>query len=85
MHDVFNRPRHPYTQRLFASMPWPDLDRATPLPSIPGAVPDHLHIPAGCPFRGRCHEEMRICVRPPELKTVAPRHEAACWIYEAAE
>ena len=83
--DVFNHPKHPYTQRLFASVPRPDLDRDTPLPSIPGAVPDHLHIPEGCPFRGRCHEEMRICARHPKLKTVAPNHEAACWLYEELE
>jgi oligopeptide/dipeptide ABC transporter ATP-binding protein len=83
--DVFNHPKHPYTQRLFASVPRPDLDRATPLPSIPGSVPDHLHIPEGCPFRGRCHEEMRICARNPALKAVAPNHEAACWLYEEME
>ena len=83
--DVFDHPKHPYTQRLFASVPRPDLDRDTPLPSIPGAVPDHLHIPEGCPFRGRCHEEMRICARTPKLKVVAPNHEAACWRYEELE
>jgi len=79
--DVFNDPKHPYTQRLFASIPRPDIDRSTPLPSIPGLVPDHLHMPAGCPFRGRCHEEMKICVKVPELKSVAPNHQAACWLY----
>ena len=79
--EVFNRPRHPYTQGLFASVPRPDLDRTTPLPSIPGTVPDHLHIPEGCPFRGRCREEMKICVRNPRLKTVAPDHDAACWLF----
>jgi len=79
--DVFNNPKHPYTQRLFASIPRPDIDRSTALPSIPGSVPDHLHIPVGCPFRGRCHEEMNICKRDPKLKTVAPNHEAACWLY----
>ena len=80
--DVFNQPKHPYTQRLFDSMPRPDLDRGTPLPSIPGHVPDHRHIPEGCPFRGRCHEEMHVCAKMPSLAEVAPRHHAACWLYE---
>jgi oligopeptide/dipeptide ABC transporter ATP-binding protein len=83
--EIFNRPKHPYTQRLFASVPRPNLDRAQPLPSIPGSVPDHLHVPEGCPFRGRCHEEMRICTREPRLGEIAPGHHAACWLYEEAE
>ncbi len=83
--DVFDHPKHPYTRGLFASVPRPDLDRDVPLPSIPGSVPDHLHVPQGCPFRGRCPEEMKICVRNPRLKPVAPGHEAACWLYQRAE
>ena len=81
--EVFNHPRHPYTQRLFASVPRPDLDRATPLPSIPGSVPDHLHVPTGCPFRGRCHEEMHICARHPPATDVATDHTVACWLHAA--
>ncbi|MBU0679393.1 MAG: ABC transporter ATP-binding protein [Verrucomicrobia bacterium] len=79
--EVFNHPKHPYTQRLFASVPRPDISRDTDLPSIPGAVPDHLHIPEGCPFRGRCHEEMKICARAPVEVTVSPEHTAACWLH----
>lgn len=83
--DVFNNPLHPYTQQLFASVPRPDQDRSTKLPSIPGTVPDHLHIPEGCPFRGRCPEEMRICTRNPPSQMVSPNHEAACWLYREDE
>lgn len=82
VHEVFNHPKHPYTQRLFASVPRPDLRRDVPLPSIPGAVPDHLHLPEGCPFRGRCHEEMRVCARHPVLRPVGPAHRAACWLHQ---
>ena len=79
--DVFNHPKHPYTRQLFASIPRPDIDRGAPLPSIPGSVPDHMHIPQGCPFRGRCLKEMNICSREPKLKEVGPSQHAACWLY----
>lgn len=81
--EVFDHPKHPYTQRLFASVPRPDLDRSTPLPSIPGSVPDHLHTPTGCPFRGRCHEEMRICARVPPATVASPGHTVSCWLHAA--
>lgn len=79
--QVFDHPSHPYTRRLFGSIPRPGQNRDTPLPSIPGSVPDHLHIPGGCPFRGRCPEEMRICGRGPRLVSVGPNHQAACWLH----
>ncbi len=76
--EIFNRPRHPYTQGLFASMPRPGWSRAAALPSIPGTVPDPFHVPGGCPFRGRCPNEAAVCVQPPVMQTVGEQHVAAC-------
>lgn len=79
--DVFDRPRHPYTRALFASVPHPDQDRTRPLASIPGTVPDLFHVPSGCPFRGRCDHEMPVCAEPPPLRE-ADGQAVACWLHE---
>ena len=80
--DIFNNPRHPYTKQLFASVPKPDLDRSKALSCIRGAVPDHLHLPQGCPFRGRCEEEMYICRSVPKLLELYHSHWVRCWLYQ---
>jgi len=58
--QVFNDPRHPYTQGLLDSLP----DRSKKgkrLHSIPGTVPSPAHMPPGCPFHPRCHKSTDIC------------------------
>ncbi len=82
VHQIFDDPKHPYTRQLFASVPHPGLPRTERLPSIPGSVPDHFHIPEGCPFRGRCLEEMVICNREPRSLEVEPGRRTACWLYD---
>ena len=83
--EIFDRPQHPYTRDLFASLPRANLPRTERLYSIPGAVPDHRHIPQGCPFRGRCANEMPACVRAPRIYTFGPGHEAACWLHDQVQ
>ncbi|MFN8222095.1 MAG: ABC transporter ATP-binding protein [Gaiellales bacterium] len=52
--EVFARAGHPYTQALLAAVPRLGDDRATTLPSIPGALPRADAIPGGCRFAPRC-------------------------------
>lgn len=81
---IFDHPKHPYTQKLFASTPRADLPPGSVLPSIPGAVPDHLHLPEGCPFRGRCEHEFDACSTAPPLIQVNGPHRAACHLHTTA-
>jgi oligopeptide/dipeptide ABC transporter ATP-binding protein len=75
--DLFDSPRHPYTQGLLASVPHPRRP-PVPLTGIPGTVPNLLHPPSGCRFRTRCPEAAEICATTkPVMRGVWP-HGAAC-------
>jgi oligopeptide/dipeptide ABC transporter ATP-binding protein len=51
--DLFERPAHPYTRGLLASLPTTG-DRTERLRAIPGTVPSPSDWPSGCRFRTRC-------------------------------
>jgi oligopeptide/dipeptide ABC transporter ATP-binding protein len=77
---LFTRPQHPYTLGLLACVPRLDRVAKTTFPSIPGAPPDLIALPPGCPFHPRCPRATERCVeeRPP-LEEVLPSQAAACW------
>ncbi len=76
--DIFNHPRHPYTEGLLASIPPVDRDMGR-LEAIPGAIPPIFDLPPGCRFEPRCAHARPICATAvPELVEVGPAHRAAC-------
>jgi oligopeptide/dipeptide ABC transporter ATP-binding protein len=83
VHEVFRRPRHPYTQKLLSAFPNIHADRRT-LDVIPGSPPDLRHPPPGCRFAPRCAFAMAVCseVVPPERTFDGVR--VACHLYPAA-
>lgn len=58
---VFARRAHPYTRGLFAARPQLQQTAAGHLPTIAGAVPELVDLPAGCPFAGRCSYTQNNC------------------------
>jgi oligopeptide/dipeptide ABC transporter ATP-binding protein len=75
---LFERPMHPYTEGLMASIAPMDYD-VDRLPTIGGAVPSPQAMPAGCRFAPRCRYVMPACsTTDPALAQVAPGHWAAC-------
>jgi oligopeptide/dipeptide ABC transporter ATP-binding protein len=50
---LYATPLHPYTHGLFRSLPRLGGKRKR-LDTIPGSVPNPLHLPAGCAFHPRC-------------------------------
>ena len=78
--DLYEDPRHPYTLALLAALPRADRRREQRLKSIPGAPPNLLVEPKGCPFAPRCELAAEQCwAANPALRTVAPDHRIACW------
>ena len=69
---VFARRAHPYTRGLFAARPQLQAAPAAGhLPTIAGAVPELVDLPAGCPFAGRCPHTRDDCyVQPPPARTL---------------
>ena len=65
--EIFDRPTHPYTAGLIASLPQLD-HRVEELYSIPGFVPDLSNRPSGCVFHPRC----AIGGSRPECQTARP-------------
>jgi oligopeptide transport system ATP-binding protein len=78
--DLYEDPRHPYTLALLAALPRVDRRREHRLNSIPGAPPNLLVEPKGCPFAPRCTYVMEKCwSENPPLELITPSHKAACW------
>jgi oligopeptide/dipeptide ABC transporter ATP-binding protein len=78
--DVFNDPRHPYTQLLLDSVPLTDPSRRTRTLRA-GEVPSPFAIPSGCRFRDRCPLAFARCAaEAPALAPATPgsEHLAAC-------
>jgi oligopeptide/dipeptide ABC transporter ATP-binding protein len=76
---LFERPLHPYTQVLRASVPPPDPAAPWRPPVLPGDPPSPLAVPPGCRFHPRCPiAESRCRVEPPALRLLGPGHRVAC-------
>jgi peptide/nickel transport system ATP-binding protein len=79
VHDLFDTPRHPYTQGLLASIPTPGRAPDERLVPIPGSVPSLGAMPPGCAFAPRCHRADAVCAAPVVLERATPAHAVACF------
>jgi peptide/nickel transport system ATP-binding protein len=78
--DLFDRPKHPYTKGLLASIPTLETEPKSKLSVIEGMVPGLLDLPAGCRFENRCPFREDGCTSaPPPVETVNDRHQVCCY------
>lgn len=61
--EIYQSPRHPYTQALLSAMPSMDPDRRTTEPPLTGDPPNPINPPSGCRFRTRCRFAEAICAQ----------------------
>jgi oligopeptide/dipeptide ABC transporter ATP-binding protein len=83
---IMARPLHPYTQRLFSSVPDAIAGGATGDDAAGGDVPTReagAAIAASgpcCPYCGQCSRETARCREAePQLRDVGGGHLVACW------
>jgi peptide/nickel transport system ATP-binding protein len=75
--DIFERPRHPYTHGLLASLPKID-GRDERLAAIDGTPPSLSARPAGCAFHPRCRHAIERCRRDEPALRVIGAGDVAC-------
>jgi peptide/nickel transport system ATP-binding protein len=79
--ELFDEPKHPYTQGLLASIPVLG-EIKEKLAVIPGSVPSLRNLPPGCRFANRCPYVMDICrTDEPGLIRLSEFRTARCWLY----
>ena len=61
--QLFERPRHPYTQALLSAVPSADPSTARVKVSVLGDVPSPASPPSGCRFHTRCTQAIERCPR----------------------
>ena len=79
--EIFNKPMHPYTRGLLASIPG-GVPGAR-LRAIDGVVPMLTAMPTGCAFHPRCPDRFPPChLSPPDAYLVGPEHRARCYLHD---
>ena len=78
---LFEKPFHPYTQGLLASVP--RLTGGGFAEGIPGRIPDYRNPPPGCRFEPRCQHAFEPCTKAmPPYFDVGDGHQVACYLYQ---
>jgi oligopeptide/dipeptide ABC transporter ATP-binding protein len=81
--ELFQQPRHPYTEALISAVPIPDPDRQEKRIILSGDVPSPVAPPSGCRFHPRCRYAREICAADiPEYRTLGPGRGGRCHLAE---
>lgn len=85
--QVITDPKHPYTQLLIDSIPWPDLEQKWGQQEIiSNEEVEGDSATRGCKFARRCPHVMEVCrQKTPPLYREDPHRVAACFLYEENE
>ena len=77
-YHFFDKPLHPYSQKLMASVP--RLHGDTEPDFITGQPPSLINLPKGCRFAARCPSRYEKCVEDPPMIDSDGR-KVKCWLY----
>ena len=82
--QLYESPKHPYTQALLSTVPIPDPDYSRERVILKGDLPSAINPPAGCPFHTRCPMAMEKCSQQiPRLIENEKDHAVACHLYNS--
>jgi oligopeptide transport system ATP-binding protein len=78
--ELYENPRHPYTEALLSAVPVPDPTVRKERVRLEGDIPNPIHPPTGCHFHTRCPiRELPLCSsEKPALKQTRDGHWVAC-------
>jgi oligopeptide/dipeptide ABC transporter ATP-binding protein len=82
--ELFDHPRHPYTQALLAACLPDDPDSQTEAVALSGELPSPLNPPSGCHFHTRCPIAQSQCSQvEPKPSEPAQAHSVRCLLAES--
>jgi oligopeptide transport system ATP-binding protein len=79
--ELYDNPKHPYTQALLSAVPIPDPieTRSRQRIILAGDPPSPVNPPKGCRFHPRCAIAVDLCSqKAPEWREIKPDHWVAC-------
>ena len=79
--ELYNNPKHPYTEALLSAVPIPDPAVKRKRILLEGDVPSPIRPPSGCRFHTRCPIRVPACSENDQvLKEISPDHWVACQV-----
>lgn len=76
---IFENPKHPYTEALFAAIPDINTENIEDIKTLEGNVPSAINPPSGCRFHTRCPNVMDVCkTNEPELLELSDGRLLSC-------
>jgi oligopeptide/dipeptide ABC transporter ATP-binding protein len=82
--DLYENPKHPYTEALLSAAPEPDPKKKKQRIILTGDIPSPAKVPTGCYFHPRCPKVQEGCkTTTPQLASIEgnPTHEVSCILY----
>jgi len=82
--DLYDHPKHPYTEALLSAAPEPDPKKKKQRIILTGDIPSPAKVPTGCYFHPRCPKVQEACkTTTPQLASLDsnPTHEVSCILY----
>jgi oligopeptide/dipeptide ABC transporter ATP-binding protein len=82
--DLYENPKHPYTEALLSAAPEPDPKKKKQRIILTGDIPSPAKVPTGCYFHPRCPKVQEACkTTTPQLASIEgnPTHEVSCILY----